>query len=670
MCGISGFIADKPQPIRDLTAMTDIIHHRGPDDEGYAVFSDDHSHPLILGGRDTPCVAHYDVPEWFPKKLSVCENGITGNVGFGHRRLSILDLSPYGHQPMSYAEQRYWITYNGEIYNYTDLRSELESLGHNFISSTDTEIILAAYAQWGRDCLHRFNGMWAFAIYDRRTENVFLARDRFGVKPLYYWISDQGVLYFGSEIKQFTTLPGWNALLNQQRAYDFLVWGITDHTDETMFDGVFHIAPGHYVDISVGNIARNEKGRLDCVRWYEIQDMNFSGSFGEASAKFHDLLDDSVRLHLRSDVPVGSCLSGGLDSSAIVCLMNKALREKNTSNLQKTFSALSDVADCDEKKWVDDVVRHANVQSFHVYPDVKFLFDVSEKITWHQDEPFGSTSIFAQWNVFELSAKNDVSVILDGQGADEQLFGYHSAIGTRLCTLFMQFRWRQFLREIVFSNKLHGRSYKWVFMRFLSAFLPVPLRNFARRFFPNATPSPIWIEWDVLAAIKASPLDAEKRTVRDFCRSQMVSTNLQMLLHWEDRDSMAHSIESRVPFLDHRLVEFSMSLPDDYKIFDGVTKRVLRSGLNGVIPNSVRDRMDKIGFATPEESWVRDVIPDIFRTKMKQSIDNSKGVLNDHCLSILEDVIAGRRPFNFVLWRMINFGEWMKLFSVQIQEKA
>lgn len=665
MCGIAGFVANSGVAASNLTLATDVIRHRGPDGEGFVFFGANSDAPITLWGPDTPTDVTGNVPAWFPDR-NLQETQPDARVGFGHRRLSILDLSPQGHQPMSYNNGRFWITYNGEVYNYLELRDELEVLGHKFVSRTDTEVILAAYAQWGKDCLSRFNGMWAFAIFDRDESKVFLARDRFGVKPLYYWISPQNDFYFGSEIKQFTVLPEWAATVNAQRAYDFLVWGITDHTDETLFRGVFHIRPGHYAEISTADGISHSGGRIHSTKWYEIFDKKFAGSMDQASTEFHRLLKQSVKLRLRSDVAVGSCLSGGLDSSSIVCLMQRILQEAGANNTQKTFSALSNVEKFNEQKWIESVVRHAETDAYYTYPKMDDLFDISRAITWHQDEPFGSTSIFAQWNVFKLAAGNDVRVMLDGQGADEQLFGYHSAMGIRFGTLFRTMRWGQLLREFVKVHNIHGYSYRTLIAQFASSILPQSIQSILRKAMGKTSSAPNWVNWNALPAKMVSPFRRSEKSVRDYSHAQMTSTNLQMLLHWEDRDSMAHSIESRVPFLDYRVVEFSMNLPDDYKTYNGVTKRVLRNGMSGTIPDEIRDRMDKIGFATPEEVWVRETAPDIFRQKMKEAIENSHGILNANCMNLLEDVIAGRKPFSFAIWRMINFGEWMKLFSVRL----
>lgn len=594
------------------------------------------------------------------------------HLALGHRRLAIVDVSHAGHQPMCSADGRCWIVYNGEVYNHIELRLELEELGVSFRSHSDTEVMLAAYQQWGEACLARFNGMFSFLLYDRDRETLFAARDRFGVKPLYYWVSPQGLVAFASEIKQFTVLPGWQAKVNGQRAYDFLNWALTDHTDETLFAGVFQLRGGQALKLKLGEIQSSPPpggSRLPVYNWYELKPRPFSGTAAEAAEGFRQRLFDSVRLRLRADVPTGSCLSGGLDSSSIVCVMNRLLEEAGAHELQKTFSACAEVKRFDEREFIDEVVRQTGVDAHYVYPDLANLFAVCEKLTWHQDEPFGSTSIYAQWEVFKLAADNQVKVMLDGQGADEQLAGYHPYFGLRLARLLRTGRWLAFAREVRAIRELHGYPLSWPLQQVLNSLLPESVRQPLRKLAGKPTTlAPSWLNMSRLQAQAADPLlangAAKARSVAELSHAQLTATNLQMLLHWEDRDSMAHSIESRVPFLDYRLVEFVLGLPEEFKISDGVTKRVMRDGMQGILPEMIRNRMDKLGFVTPEEVWLREKNPDQFRAVLREAVDASQGILNDSACDLLEKMIAGQMPFNFLIWRMISFGKWMKVFSV------
>ncbi|MEO5957789.1 MAG: asparagine synthase (glutamine-hydrolyzing), partial [Opitutaceae bacterium] len=406
MCGLAGlFEPTAPAWLPDVTrAMTRLVRHRGPDGEGFAFYSPARHEVQAVSSAETPAgvPGAKDAPP-----------GST--LGLGHRRLSILDLTAAGHQPMTDATAEIWITYNGEIYNYAELRAELAPRGHAFHTGTDTEVIVAAWREWGEGCLAHFNGMFAFVLFDRRTRRLFAARDRFGVKPLYLWATPAAGLAFASEIKQFTAHPGWRARLNGERAYDFLNWGITDHTAETMFAGVRQLRGGEFISAPLEALATASP-----QRWYAVQSAPFDGDFAAAGRRFRELLDDSIRLRLRADVPIGSCLSGGLDSSSIVCTVRAQLGPRATEH-QKTFSAYSDVARFDERGFIEDVVAATGAASHSVVPDPTALLSELDTLVWHQDEPFSSTSIYAQWCVFRLARAHNVTVMLDGQGADEAL---------------------------------------------------------------------------------------------------------------------------------------------------------------------------------------------------------------------------------------------------------
>lgn len=669
MCGISGFYSGDKCAARYIKGMTEVIRHRGPDDEGYALFGEFGSKPRICKGADTPEDAVMINTLYSPRELIDNYSSLKVKLALGHRRLSILDLSALGRQPMCTQDGRYWIVFNGEIYNYIELRLELKKKGYTFVSKTDTEVILAAYRQWGEGCLALFNGMWAFAIYDCHARTLFLARDRFGVKPLYYWTSPSGLFAFASEIKQFTLLPGWRASLNGQRIYDYLVFGITDHTEETMFSGVFQLSPGHCVTLAVDDVGAVSPGKtLLTQAWYCLRCRPFEGGFDDAVREFRDLFEQAIALRLRADVSVGSCLSGGLDSSSIVCVLNDFLREQGLQTLQKTFSACSDVDRFDERKWIDLVVGKTGVDAYYVYPDLGRLFEESSTITWHQDEPYGSTSIYAQWCVFRLAAQNGVKVMLDGQGADEQLCGYHSFFGPRLATLLKSLRFHSLVHDVAGMHRLQGYS----FVQLLKFMLPFLLSENCiqrlRRIGGYVHSSPTWLNVSRLQAEAVDPfqqLGARVGSIAELSRSQLTGSNLQMLLHWEDRDSMAHSIESRVPFLDYRLVEFVLGLPDEFKIAGGMTKLVLREAMREVLPDQIRTRVDKIGFATPEEVWVRNIATNVFQRKIEESLQSASFCFNPEALMReFADICHGSKNFSFLPWRIINFGEWFRIYNV------
>lgn len=672
MCGVAALLDPSGRgDFAAVAAMARLVRHRGPDDEGYVFFSGGERTPVSFAGPDTPAECIGMAYPYLPQQVYGGNHPANATAALGHRRLSIVDLSAAGHQPMSYADGRYWIVYNGEVYNHVELRSELEALGHGFKSHTDTEVILAAYAEWGPDCLARFNGMFAFVLFDRSTASVFTARDRFGVKPLYYWFTPEGVLAFASEPKQFTALPGWAARVNGQVAYEFLNWGVSDHTRETFFAGVRQLRAGEAVQFMLNELPRlAEKRRLQPYAWYRLPDVRFTGSLEAAAEQWRTLLADSVRLRLRADVPVGSCLSGGHDSSSIVCMMHSLLGDKAASAMQQTFSACSEDRRFDEKPYIDAVTARTSVVARYVYPTLEGLWTALHRITWHQDEPFGSTSIYAQWLVFALAREHGVKVMLDGQGADEVLGGYHGYFAPFFVGLAKGLRVGALRRELKTLREVHGYSRYWAFKQVMNALLPAVLREPARRLVGKPYSDTRVINLKRLSAEPRDPfLDARGKrpsSIRDLSVNQLTATNLQMLLHWEDRDSMAHSIEARVPFLDYRLVEFALGLPDDYKIQDGLTKRVLRVALADILPEKVRARTDKLGFVTPEQAWMREQDPQGFRNALSDAIEVSSGIIGDQTLRIYDDMVAGNRPFDHQIWRLISFGAWMRAFHVRL----
>jgi asparagine synthase (glutamine-hydrolysing) len=512
--------------------------------------------------------------------------------------------------------------------------------------------------------------MFAFVLYDRARNLLYAARDRFGVKPLYYWVSPEGLVALASEIKQFAGLPGWRPRLNGQRAYDFLNWSVQDHTDETLFAGVYQLRGGEALALELdrGNAPR-PGARLPVGRWYDLRPAAFSGTFADAGHEFRRLLTDSVRLRLRADVPVGSCLSGGLDSSSIVCLVNGLLRGQEAQSLQQTFSACATVKRYDERDYIDEVVRHTGVAARYVYPPLADLFGSNDRITWHQDEPFASTSIYAQWQVFGLAAAHGVKVMLDGQGADEQLAGYHSFFAPRFRGLLAGLRWLTLWREMRDARHLHGYRGGWGLQHALGGMLPEALRQPLRRLAGRPGTASPWLDIERMGAAPRDPYlaagAARAPSVQAMSQAQLVTSSLPMLLHWEDRDSMAHSIEARVPYLDYRLVEFVLGLPDEYKIAGGLTKRVLREGMRGVLPERIRNRTDKLGFETPEEVWLRSEGSDLFRGALGEAVDASAGLIRPQALKELEDMISGTRPFSYLIWRLISFGTWMRVFSLR-----
>lgn len=662
MCGISAIVTGNNQTSIDcIFAMTQAISHRGPDDEGYLILQDLKNAPLILGGESTPLNVYCSSYPYAPKKPYNNASVYKGIAALGHRRLSIVDLSAAGHQPMCTPDEQVWITYNGEIYNYLEVRNELVALGVSFKTQSDTEVILAAYRYWGIQCLEHFNGMFAFVLLDRLKNKVFAVRDRFGVKPLYYWRSPNGYVAFASEIKQFTTLPGWNPIVNGQQAYAFLHRGTTDHTNETMFQNVFQVRGGEYLECALEG---NQPHHIKIHRWYTLKPTPYLGDFEEASSRFLQLIEDSISLRLRADVDVGSCLSGGLDSSTIVCLANRNLRNQSYLGRQKTFSACSHISRFDERNFIENVIEYTEVDAYYTYPCLDKLFKDLPEITWHQDEPFGSTSIYAQWEVFQMAKQNGVKVMLDGQGADEQLAGYHGFFGHFFYDLLKTKKIASVFKEANYAYKLHGIN---PIPQIIKTLIPFQsLRRFIRKIAGKNSYQTDWINLEKLNASKKELFNTYASGVQELSIQQLYESSLPMLLRYEDRDSMAHSVESRTPFLDYRLVEFTTGLPSSYKIQNGMTKSVLRESMKGVIPEKIRTRVDKIAFATAEEVWMKQQNPQLFRNAVDKTLSLSNGVINSQVNRELEEILIGKQPFTHMIWRIISFGEWLEKFAVKI----
>jgi len=662
MCGIAALVdyADC-EVAAHIADMSNLVRHRGPDDEGYTLLSGPALAAATFGGPDTPQQVWRAGLPYTPR---IAFAPARARVALGHRRLSILDLSAAGHQPMRSGDGRYWIVYNGEIYNHVELRIELQRAGHHFTSLSDTEVILAAWQHWGKGCLERFNGMFAFVLVDRRAGQLIAARDRFGVKPLYWWHSPNGYIAFASEIKQFSALPGWDARLNAQMGYDYLAWGLFDHTAATLFAGVQQLRGGELIELALAA----PPPRVETTRWYTLCPRPYTRAPAEAAMTFLEAFTDAVRLRLRADVPVGSCLSGGLDSSSIVCVANRLLREQGASDAHKTFSAASHEARFDERSYAQAVIDSTGVDGCFVYPDAEGALGELERVTWHQDEPFGSSSIYAQWCVFRLAAANHVKVMLDGQGADEQLAGYPGFLGPLLASMLRSLSPVALTRELVACGDHPSFGYKYALGQLANVLLPAPLRMWLRARSGRTSTRPAWLDIERLGAIDREPFgdDVEaRRSVVGLSRRLLLDTGVPMLLHTEDRNSMAHSVESRVPFLDYRLVELVLGMPDRCKLSGGVSKQVLREAMRGILPESVRTRRDKLGFATAEETWAKRSAMPLFRRGVEECIGRSGGIVHQTALAEFDAMVAGHRPFSFSTWRVMNFGVWLRRFDVR-----
>jgi asparagine synthase (glutamine-hydrolysing) len=603
MCGIAGIVRfdGHPADLALLGRMIEVAHHRGPDDTDAVVL---------------------------------------GSVGLAHKRLAIIDLNPRGRQPMSYGG-RYWIVYNGEVYNYLELRAELEALGHVFRTSSDTEVILAAYAQWGHRCLQRFNGMWAFAIYDDRQREVFLARDRFGVKPLTI-ATRPDMFCFASEIKQLLpVMPVRRA--NTRRVLDYLVTGYENHSDETFFEGIETLPAGSWMRIGCD-------GRvIDRQSFYELELKPEYANLGldAAAETVSALLRDAIRLRLRADVRVGTCLSGGLDSSTISVL---ASDQYNRAGGQEFIGvhAKSIEKSTDESAYAEQVARRAGIRLVTVEPDAEDFAATVDEVVYTQEEPFGSPSMFMGWHVFREARRQGCLVMLNGQGCDEAFLGYERYYPLELNpTHPIDFMRR--LRGQARHSKLGITEALFYYLYFRSAFVRIS-RLRANRYLASRH-----------LASTAFDLVRESADSYASCfglqKLEIESLQLPHLLRYEDRNSMRHSIETRLPFLDFRLMEAAASMALHHKLHDGWTKYVVRKVAEPHLPAEVVWRKVKLGFEAPTGVWFRD------RSEAMKAEISASPLVNEFA-----DVAAVMRDFDTLgakhKWSLFNLAVWGRVYAV------
>ena len=587
MCGITAVVSMDGQniPHELMKKMTDAIDHRGPDAEGY-----------------------YDGQ----------------GFSFGHKRLSIIDLSPKGYQPMLYKGNR--IIYNGEVYNFKEIRAELVDKGYCFESDTDTEVVLAAYDFWGQECVQHFNGMWAFVIYDVKKNILFASRDRFGIKPFYWSVSGR-YLAMVSEIKQLTFLPDWKAKLNKKRAFDFLSLGYHIHTNETLFEGVFALPPGRNMVFDLAKKKYTFQAYYDLSEIKEDKDMTFA----QAKKQFASILEDAIRIRMIADVKIGSALSGGLDSSSIVCKM------ANRSDDVETVSACFSTEGYDERQWMDAVVNKTGVTSHRTFPNLDDFVNELDRMTWYHDEPIVWPALFTQYEVFRKAKEQEILVMLDGQGADEVLAGYPKFYKPYFKNLLKESPIRAG-KELISFFRLHSIGPKQAFQK-------------ASAFAKKGKETVTWIDPDFA---QATYLRKPESTIREVSLNLISEVGLPALLHYEDRNSMAFSVESRLPFLDYRLVELLIQMPDKFKIKDAKRKYILRESLRDILPEEVYRRYDKMGYETPFGEWM-DANQKFVQDELKDAINNLKGIVNQEVMG-LEDPL--------VVWRVIAFNRWVKRFDV------
>ncbi len=569
MCGIAGILSTNSADVTHerLKKMTDIISHRGPDGEGH----------WISG---------------------------SGQVGLGHRRLSIIDLSHEADQPMHYLN-RYTIVFNGEIYNYIELKEMLLKQGYQFKTQSDTEVLMALYDRDKENCLQLLDGMFAFVIYDQQENAAFCARDRFGEKPFFYSHVPGKHFLFGSEMKCLWA-GGIDKEINDPMMFNYLSFGYIENPkdlSETFFRNCTRLEHGHFIKIDVPSM------RLDIKRYYDVswQQVNPVITVEQAQHQFRELFYTSVQRRLRSDVTVGSSLSGGLDSSLVVCVIDEL--RKGGDQKQNTFSAVFPGFKKDERKYMDYVLAKTKVEPHFVTPNDDGLKNDIDKLSWHQEEPFGSASIYAQYCVMKLAKDNHTTVLLDGQGADEILAGYHSYYKPFFNGIKHSPAYKYQLEkynQLHSTNPINGIAKKSLgdIVRSISPALVKPglrIKNIYKQTF-----SPV-LDRDFYHQNKNSVFETSGNnfsSLNEMLHSNTMQFGLQQLLRYADRNSMAHSREVRLPFLSHELVDFLFTLPETFKINEGWTKWIMRTTFENLLPREIAWRVDKIGYEPPQKNWM------------------------------------------------------------------
>ncbi len=599
MCGINGFTwPDK----KLINLMNDKARFRGPDDEGVLVDS---------------------------------------RVSLGHRRLSIIDLSSAGHQPMCNEDETIWIIYNGEIYNFQEIREQLEKLGHKFKSKTDTEVIIHAYEQWDIKTFDMFNGMWAFCIYDSKKQELVLSRDRFGIKPLYYCLQD-GKLIFSSIISAILS-HNIQTSPNEKTIMQFLAYNLEHCDKNTFFENIYSLVPGNFLKYDL------KTQKYFVQKWYAPKRRQ---NVNEEIIK--QAFVESVKSQTVADVPIGSCLSGGIDSSSIVCTLDKFLPYKFY-----TFSFVAPGTAIDESKYIKEVGRLTKTEQFFTeMNEDDFLIEFSDFVG-AMEEPVLSLSPYAQYRVMKLAHQAGAKVLLDGQGGDEIFAGYIYYFSYRYFELLADLRLIELVREMI----KYVRNFKNVFPILMFKFMLLPgfLKKLLWRKMVNK-----WVNHQLLEELCPGKSDPrwERLSLDEALRLTLFSTAIPHLLQWEDKNAMRWSIESRVPFLDLNLVESALSLAPEQKLRDGKTKVIFKEAVRDILPEMIKNRKDKIGFGTPEDEFFRRpkvadfcreiIYSDSFKNRPYWKWDKVEEMFLSH--------INNKKNHGREIWKWINLENWHKKY--------
>jgi len=625
MCGITGFFSYKNKcDTKKYYEAHKKIAHRGPDDEGF-IYKDKNNSLEHLSGDDT-------IDELRNREHIVSKN--PSSLILGHRRLSIIDLTSHGHQPFVFESLS--MVYNGEIFNYVELRDELKSLGYSFETESDTEVFLKAYHCWETEAFNKFNGMWAVAIYDTNEDVIVLTRDRFGMKPLYYSIIDDNLI-FGSEIK-FVSSFFDKLEANDQMVYEYLRFNHIDHTNQTVFKNIFQVEPSTYMEYSKNNIKS--------VKYFYIYDVESSDEMVE------NYLKDSIKLRMRSGVEVGSLLSGGIDSSTILGLINS---EKYTDIFQ-TFSAVFREEQFSEKKYIDKFeTEHLELNKHFIYPKAEDLPKMIDELIYTQEEPFRSLAVFSQHEIYKyIKANTNTTVLLNGQGADEIFTGYTNFYYVYLLELLRTYKLKLFFKEFSALKENRQLSVINITIQMLITFVNIFTKRSDKYKLFNKN-----FDW-------AKPKKKFNDLLKNNLYQNLTFSALREYLRYEDKNSMRFSLESRLPFLDYRLVQCAYSLKNEEKIKNGVSKFTLRKISKGKIPEETLNRKDKMGFVSPQEVWQKTILKD----ELDQVFQDIKtnGLFNFINKENIVELYQSYKNENMndwsMIWRIYCLYKWKKIWAI------
>jgi len=583
---------------------------------------------------------------------------VSGPVAFGFRRLAILDLTPAGHQPMFSPDGRIVLVFNGEIYNYVELKRELEARGREFSSSGDSEVLLQAYLEWGPACVQRFNGMWAFLIYDMRQDTIFGSRDRFGKKPLYRYRQGDYV-FFASEIKAILESGLHPRTVNWKVASRFLLLAKLDgFNHQTFYSDIQEAPAGSAFTLDL-------KGAAAEWRYWSIDSSISENIDNNPASSFYEIFHDAVRLRMRSDVPVGVFLSGGLDSTSIICEMSRLWNGASERPVHPLKAFTYHSPEFDESAYIRDTIRQTGAELVRFEPDTSLLWDNLRRMLWHQDEPVHSVVPLITFELFRMAARGGYKVILNGQGADEVLAGYWSFFKNYWCLLLKDFHFVEAWREIGAFSLLHQGAHVSILKKTTrhligSQLCRFPLyRKLAGRKRLEAARRNSWFTSELWRCLDAEDADDDgyaEPSLTVALKQAVEQEPLPLYLRIEDRNSMAHSVEARLPFLDYRLVSFAFSLPDNWRVRGPWNKYVLRQAMAGRIPSSVRNRVDKMGFPAPWRDWFAESLYTPLQDTLNSRSMRERGIYN--ISAIRRDLDLHRKGKHDVSGRLFDIAQF------------